>query len=316
MKILFIGTDNFALPSFKALAESRHKIIATITQPDRPKGRGRKVEPSPVKRFAQERQIPCLQPENPNDPSFLSQLQAALTGHPDLIVLIAYGHLLKKKLLAVPRLGGVNLHPSLLPKYRGAAPIQWAILKGEKITGVTTIQMNEKIDSGEILHQREVSIGEEETYGELSTRLSQAGAQLLLETLEGIESGKITGQLQEEREASSAPKIQKEDCKIDWTRSGLEIANQIRGLSPTPCAYTYFRGERFQILKGSYSKFEIRNSKFEITGSIFIDGKQLKVSTRDGYIFLKRVKPSGKQEMDAQDFINGFHPEEGEKFGG
>ena len=312
MKILFFGTDDFALPSLKALAECRHELVALTTQPDKPKGRGRKVEASPIKKFALDRRIPCLQPETPNDPAFLAQLKSASGGQADLIVLVAYGHLLKKELLEFPRFGGINLHPSLLPKYRGAAPIQWAIWKGEKTTGVTTIQMSEKIDAGEILLQRDVSIGNEETYGELSNRLSEIGAQLLLETLDGIEAGKIKGRPQDEREASRAPKIEKEDYQIDWGKPGLEISNQIRALSPIPGAFTFFRGERMEILAG---RFEWGEGEKDAVGRIFLSKKELKVATEDGFILLLRIKPAGRREMDAQDFINGFRPIEGEIFG-
>jgi methionyl-tRNA formyltransferase len=321
MRILFFGTDEFSLPSLKALAESSHEIIAVVTQPDRPRSRGRKVEPTPVKKFAQENGIPCLHPEIPHDPAFLSQLKSISDVQPDLLVLVAYGHILKKELLEIPRMGGINLHPSLLPKYRGAAPIQWAILKGEKTTGVTTIRISDKIDSGEILLQKEVPIEIGETYGELSPHLAEIGAQLILKTLEGVETGKIEGQLQDDREASLAPKIKKEDCLINWSKPGLEIANQIRALSPTPGTFTFFRGERIQILKGSYS--ESRNEELPIlanhesrtAGTILISGKEMKILTNDGILLVKRIKPSGKREMSIQDFINGYHPMNGEKLG-
>jgi methionyl-tRNA formyltransferase len=326
LRILFFGTDRFALPTLKALVESTHEIITIVTQPDRPRGRGRKVEPTPVKKFAKENKIHCLEPENPKDSAFLSRLKSISDKQPDLLVLVAYGHILRNELLEIPRMGGINLHPSLLPKYRGAAPIQWAILKGEKTTGVTTIRISKKIDSGEILLQKEVPIEVGETYGELSPRLAEFGAQLILKTLDGVETENIEGRRQDDSKASHAPKIKKEDYLIDWSKPGLEIANQIRAFSPSPGAYTYFRGIRLLILKGILTEDQIPlpplikgemkgDSEYRSEGMINLKGEELLVSTKDKLISIIRLKPSGKREMSIQDFINGYHPKSGEILG-
>lgn len=241
MRIVFCGTPQFAVPSLKhLLAQPDFEIIAIITQPDRPRGRGQEVSFSPVKEVALAAHLPLHQPEKIRAPEVQELLEKL---SPDAVVIIAYGQIIPARLLPIPRLGWINLHASLLPKYRGAAPINWAIVNGETRTGVTTMRIDAGMDTGELLLQREIEIGPDETAPELAARMAEAGAPLMAETLRGLASGTIIPRPQNHTQATLAPILKKEDGRIDWNRSAREIYNRMRGFDPWPGAYTTFRGQ-------------------------------------------------------------------------
>ena len=245
MRIVFCGTPQFAVPALKhLLAQPDFQIIAAISQPDRPRGRGHEVSFSPVKETAAAAGIPVHQPEKIRAPEAQELLQKLA---PDVIVIIAYGQIIPARLLSIPKLGWINLHASLLPKYRGAAPINWAIANGETKTGVTSMRIDAGMDTGEILLQEEMDIGVAETAPELAARMSELGAPLMAETLRGLAAGTIAPRSQAHEHASSAPMLKKEDGRIDWSRPAREIFNRIRGFAPWPGAYTSFRGQTCHI---------------------------------------------------------------------
>ncbi len=237
MRIVFCGTPQFAVPTLKhLLAQNEFQIVAAITQPDRPRGRGQEVSFSPVKETAKAAGIPVHQPEKIRAPEAQELLQKIA---PDAIVIIAYGQIIPARLLPIPKLGWINLHASLLPKYRGAAPINWAIVNGETTTGVTSMRIDAGMDTGEMLLQRELEIGPSETAPELAARMSELGAPLMAETLRGLAAGTIVPRPQAHEQASCAPMLKKEDGRVDWSRPAQEIFNRIRGFAPWPGAYTY-----------------------------------------------------------------------------
>src|SRR5271168_1865395 len=241
MRLVFCGTPQFAVPTLKSLAvRAEFQIVGVITQPDRPRGRGQEVSFSPVKETAIAAEIPVHQPEKIRAPEVQELLQKLA---PDVIVIIAYGQIIPGRLLPIPKLGWINLHASLLPKYRGAAPINWAIVNGETKTGVTSMRIDAGMDTGEMLLQGEMEIGAAETAPELAARMSEMGAPLILETLRGLAAGTIVPLGQDNAQASMAPMLKKEDGRIDWSRSAEEIFNRIRGFAPWPGAYTSFRGQ-------------------------------------------------------------------------
>jgi methionyl-tRNA formyltransferase len=245
LRLVFCGTPQFAVPSLKSLlAQSDVEILAVITQPDRPSGRGRQVSFSPVKQTALKAGLPLHQPPKIRAPEFQELLEQL---GPDAIVIIAYGQIIPARLLPIPKLGWINLHGSLLPKYRGAAPIQWSIANGESITGLTTMRIDAGMDTGDTLLQEEISIGAKETAPELAARMSEAGAPLMLNTLRGLASGTIPPRPQNHELASNAPLLKKEDGRIDWQQSAQQIFNRLRGFTPWPGALTTFRGQTCQI---------------------------------------------------------------------
>jgi len=305
-----MGTPEFACPSLLALTGKNHEVVSVVTQPDRPKGRGRALSPSPVKEVALSLGLPILQPENPKVESFIEEVRRL---KPELIVVVAYGHILKKEILEIPSRGCVNLHPSLLPKLRGPAPIPWAIIRGEKETGVTTFFLNERMDAGEIILQKTTPIGEEEDAGELSARLAKMGAELLAETLDLIEKGRAPRTIQEESQVTYAPKLRKEDSILDWKNGARELANLIRGLSPEPGAYTFFREEPLKILKGKVET--VFPPSFTPGVIIKVDRNGVYLQTGEGVLALREVQPRGKRIMQIGDFINGYRPQIGEKMG-
>ncbi|MEK6545070.1 MAG: methionyl-tRNA formyltransferase, partial [Nitrospinota bacterium] len=234
-----MGTPDFAVSTLEGLIKSNHKIIAVVTRPDRPKGRGREILPSPVKVVAEDNKIEVLQPEKVREPDFVKKLREYRS---DCIVVVAFGQILPKDILSLPRYGCINLHASILPKYRGAAPINWALINGETKTGVTSMLMNEGMDTGDILIQREVEITEGDSAGTLHDRLSEIGSEVILETLDGLEKGTVKRVKQNESSATYAQKIKKEDCLINWDEDAKKIVNRIRGLTPAPGAYTSYNG--------------------------------------------------------------------------
>ena len=309
-----MGTPDFAKESLEAIYNEGHNIIAVITNPDRPKGRGMKMIASPVKEFCIQKSIPVLQPEKIRDiKDTLIQL------NPDLFCVVAYGKILPKDILEIPKLGSVNVHASLLPKYRGAAPIQWAVLNGEKTTGVTTMFMDEGMDTGDIILKQEVEIGENETTGELWERLSKIGGRLLIETVDKIEKG-IAPREKQGNDFTLAPMLKKEISKIDWeNKTAQEIKNQVRGLNPIMGAYTTYNGKKIKIWKAD--KIETQNFAEEhpefknhidrlrniIGGTIiFSDSKKgLYVKAKNDIIIIQEVQGENSKKMNIQDFLRG-----------
>ena len=300
-KIVFFGTPPFALPTLKILIEGPDPVAAVVTQPDRRKGRGQKVTPTPVKELALRHGLTVLQPEEVKEETFLRHIA---TLAPDLFVVVAYGEILPKALLAIPKYGSVNVHASLLPKYRGAAPMPWAILKGEEVTGVTTMMMDEGMDTGDILLQTKVSIAQRETGASLYERLSLLGAPLLKETLEGMKAGTIRPTPQDPTLASYAPSIKKEDGWIDWTNEAQEIDRQVRALYPWPGAFTRWEGRFLKIYKG-----EVREEtpKGKVGAVSWVGSDFIGVETGKHSFLIQEVQLEGGKRMGARDFLSG-HP--------
>lgn len=291
MKIVFFGTSRFACPCITAL-HSQYEIPFVVTS----------TSDSPVKKKAQELNIKVHQSESPDD-----ILETLKQTKPDVICVSAYGHILKKSILDIPKYA-IGIHPSLLPKYRGAAPINWVLINGEKQTGVTTFIMNEKIDAGNILLEKSLNIYENETKGELETRLGQLGAELILSTINGLLKNKIIPKPQNKKQGSYAPKLTKEIRKINWNKGSKEIVNLIRGLSPTPAAYTTFRNKRIEILKA------LPCDTGGAPSEIIPNKKELIVSCGRGSVIIQELKPEGKKLISGKDFINGYRPKNGENF--
>ncbi len=250
MRVIFMGTPDFAVPSLQKLIDRRDQVCAVFTQPDKPKGRGHKLQAPPVKEIALQYGIPIFQPSTLRDEEVQEQIRAL---HPELIVVAAYGKILPKAVLETPPCGCINVHGSLLPKYRGAAPIQWAVIHGDKISGVTTMYMGEGMDTGDILLQAETPIGPEETAGELFDRLKVLGADLLGKTLERLEQGDLPRVPQKEEDATHAPMLTKDLCQVDWSRPASEIHDLIRGLNPWPCAFFQLGEKRLKLLASRVS---------------------------------------------------------------
>ncbi|WP_202803350.1 methionyl-tRNA formyltransferase [Pedobacter arcticus] len=302
MRIIFMGTPDFAVASLKALLEAGENIVGVITAPDKPAGRGQKINESAVKKFAVEHHLNVLQPEKLKNPEFLEQLKALKA---DLQVVVAF-RMLPEVVWAMPKYGTINLHASLLPQYRGAAPINWAIINGEKESGVTTFFLKHEIDTGDVLLSEKVSITQEMTAGDLHDALMETGAGLLTKTVSAIAKNEYQEKPQatfNEKTLKHAPKIFKEDCKIDWNNSNEQVYNLIRGLSPYPSAYTTFLDKGLKIYIA-----EQENTKPEITAGEFVsDGKTfLKFATQNGFISVKEIQQEGKKKMLIGDFLRGI----------
>ncbi|MDL1955813.1 MAG: methionyl-tRNA formyltransferase [Candidatus Desulfofervidus auxilii] len=311
MKIIFFGSPEFAIPSFKALIETKEdEVIGVVTQPDRPKGRGRKLTPPPIKIIAQQYNLPVYQPETVKDDNFINLVK---TLAPDLLVVVAFGQILPKALLSIPPHGAINVHPSLLPKYRGAAPIQWAIINGETITGVSIVRITPRLDSGDILLQKAVPIGPEETAGELHDVLAKLGAELLLEAIRGLKKSTLTSIPQDERLASYAPKLKKEDGLIDWAASAKKIACLIRGLDPVPGAYTYLDGKLLKLFRPKVIPFTPKDTP---PGTI-IEAKPegIQIVTGEGILLVKEIQLEGRKRLAVSEFIKGYPKLVGKKLG-
>jgi len=308
-RIVFMGSPNFAVGTLKELLDNNQNIVGVITVPDKPAGRGRNLQPSPVKVFAQQHNIPVLQPENLKDPSFLNTLKNDFK--PDIQIVVAF-RILPEEVWSIPPFGTFNLHASLLPQYRGAAPINWAIINGEKETGVTTFLINNGIDTGNILMQERVKIEENETAGELEEKLKVVGAKLVLKTLDGIINKSITPIKQEllineETQLKKAPKIYKNDCKIDWSWDVNYIYNFIRGLSPEPTAWCYWLSDNDQIMVKIYSANKIILYHDTPPGIIETDGKKtIRIAAKNGYIEIKALQLPGKKVLNTEEFLRGF----------
>ena len=292
-----MGTPQFAVPSLDILLKNGHEIVSVVTVPDKPKGRGQKLGISDVKQYALEHNLPVLQPVKLKDENFLNELKSL---QPDLIIVVAF-RILPTVIFDIPKLGIFNLHGSLLPKYRGAAPINWAIINGDKETGVTTFFLKEKVDTGNIILQAKLDIGDNDTFGEVYEKLSGIGANLVLETVREIEKGEVKVMEQKDEHSSPAPKIFKEDCRIDWSKPAEEIHNLVRGLSPHPTAWTTFENKVLKI----YSTLKTLVKSSGDSGSLIKEGKKLFVNTNDFLLEILELQLEGKKRMKTVDFLNG-----------
>lgn len=310
MRLVFCGTPAFALPSLKALLASRHEVLGVVTQPDRPKGRHRRLTPPPVKELAHSAGLTVWQPESLQDREFVSLLQGLRL---DALVVVAYGKILPAPVLDLPRRGCINLHASLLPRYRGAAPIHWAIINGERETGVTTMFMAPRLDAGDIILQRAVAIAPRETAGQLHDRLADLGAGLLVETLDLIEKGKAPRRPQEEALATYAPPLKPEDEKIDWQWPAEAVFNRVRGLNPWPGAYAVWQGRRLKIW---WAEPGTRPAGKFAPGEVLGCGTEgIEVACGDGQaVVIKELQPEGKGVMSAAAFLRGYCLKPGDKF--
>ena len=308
LDLVFCGTPTFAVPTLERLVDAAFRVSLVVTQPDRPKGRGLELVPSPVKQSALQRKLPITQPAKikTND-AFRAQLAKL---KPDAIIVVGYGRLIPQWMLDIPRFGNINLHASLLPRYRGAAPIQWAIAQGESITGVTTMRLDAGLDTGDILLQRELPITPDDTADTLSARLAAIGAELIVETLRGLQAGTIHPRPQDHSQATLAPILKKEDGLIDFSRPAAQIFNRIRGFQPWPGVFTKFRGKNLQIAKA------IPRSDASSPAEIQVREAHLLVGCgQSSSLELLEVQPEGKKRMPAKDFIHGYRPRPGEKLG-
>lgn len=304
MRLVYLGTPAFAVPTLERIVGAGHQVLGVFTQPDRPKGRGQKDAMSPVKEAAVRLGLNVFQPERVRKPEPVELLRAMT---PDAMVIVGYGQIIPQTILDIPPLGIINVHASLLPKYRGAAPIQWAIARGEKTTGVTTMKIDAGLDTGAMLMKRETEIGEEETAIELGARLAEAGADLLVRTL--AELSAIVPEPQDHSLATLAPILKREDGHIDWTLSAGEILNRARGFQPWPGAYGFLKGQRFHVWRGAIADRQLAS------GALFADGKRLFAGCGGGAIELLEVQLEGKKRMAASAFLNGFSIAAGEVLG-
>jgi methionyl-tRNA formyltransferase len=313
MNIIFMGTPEFAVPCLRKLVEHGYKIVGVVTQPDRPVGRKRTLTPPPVKVEAERHGIPVLQPEKLRDPDALKQVTSL---QPDLIVTAAYGQILPESLLCVPTHGCINVHASLLPKYRGGAPIHRSIIEGEKETGVTIMYMVKALDAGDMISKVVVPIEIEDTIGTLHDKLSEAGSDLLIQTLPDLLSGKITAAPQDHEKATYAPNLSREDERIDWSQHSLSIYNRIRGLNPWPVAFTTLNGEVMKIWKAEVPSSESKSIGKNLPGTVVeIDSEGIVVATGDGTISLQEIQPAGKKRMPVSDYVRGTTIHKGDRFG-
>ena len=311
MRVVYMGTPEFAVPSLEALiGRSGHDVAGIVTGPDRPRGRGLKTGASPVKDTAQRHGIPLWQPEKLRDPGFLDALR---TLKADLFVVVAF-RILPAALLEIPPGGAVNLHPSLLPRHRGAAPIQWAVMSGDEVTGVTTFLIEKRVDAGDILCQETVPIGPEETAGALHDRLAHIGADLLVHTLDRVEASDIRPRPQT-GEPSPAPRISREDGRIDWRLPAQAIYNRVRGLNPVPMAFTTWRGKNLRVMTSQPQSLE-GTAELDPGRIVYADERRgIVVKTGEGGLRLDRVQPEGRAQMEGAEFVRGYRPAVGDRFG-
>ncbi len=299
MRIVFMGTPEFAVPSLEALLRSEDQVVGVVSQPDRPKGRGHQLIAPPVRLVAERAGIPVLQPLKIRTPEFL---QALSVWQPDLIAVAAYGRILHTPILRLPPMGCVNVHGSLLPKYRGAAPVQWAVINGETKTGITTMLMDEGMDTGPMLLQEKLEISPDDTAGTLAPRLAELGGQLLVGTIAQLKAGTLMPKKQDDGQATLAPILKKEDGLINWTMNATALANRVRGLSPWPGAYTFFGGERWNLWK-AVSNVGARTDK---PGTIVAVNKQaIVVATGDGLLDIREIQTANSKRMSVGQFLAG-----------
>ncbi len=309
-----MGTPDFAVPSLEILLSNQYSIKAVVTAPDKPRGRGLTLSPTPITVVARKHQLPVLQPESLKEAFFIDEIQRF---QPDLIVVVAF-RILPREIFSIPRLGSFNLHASLLPKYRGAAPINWALINGDTETGVTTFFLQEKVDTGNMLLQARIPIKPEDNAGTIHDTLSQVGAEIVLHTVRLIEQGKAVARKQDDTHASPAPKIFKDDCRIDWNQSAEKIFNRIRGLSPYPTAFTTHAGKVVKLFrshvvdedaKGEAGTIEVQGSPKESLGTGF------RVRCADKKIAIDELQLEGRKRMGVEEFLRGHKMQSGEKFG-
>jgi methionyl-tRNA formyltransferase len=310
MKLVFCGTPQFAVPSLEGLLVAGHDVHLVVTQPDRPQGRGMEWTEPQVKQTALRLGLPVTQPEKikKND-----EFRARLTAiQPDAIIVVAYGRIIPGWMLQLPSHGNINVHASLLPKYRGAAPIQWAIANGETVIGVTTMRIDEGLDTGDILLKRQMTIAREDTAVTLAPRLADRGAELLVETLKQLQQGILNPIPQDDSQATLAPILKREDGLVDFTRSATEIHNRLRGFQPWPGAYTQFRGKNLKIVavQKSQAQQQIAPGELQVSGDTLLVG-----CGKGTALQLVQVQPEGKKPMSARDFISGYRPAPGERLG-
>lgn len=317
MKVIFMGTPDFSVGTLEALIEAGHEVVLAVTQPDKPKGRGGKMQFTPVKETAVKHGIPVFQPKKVREPECVEELRKY---HADVMVVIAFGQILPKEILELTPYGCINVHASLLPKYRGAAPIQWAVIDGEQVSGVTTMQMDEGLDTGDMLLKTEVVLEEQETGGSLHDKLSEAGAKLLVETLRRLEEGSITAQKQGVSPTAYARMLDKELGNIDWTQSAEAIERLIRGLDPWPGAYTNWNGKVMKLWRTKVCPEEVLsregkeklNVKMSQSGTIVEVAKDgFYIQTGDGLLKVLSLQIPGKKRMEADAFLRGYEMETG-----
>ena len=307
MKIVFMGTPDFAEESLKAIYEAGHEIVGVVTNPDKPKGRGMKMIPSPVKEFAIEKNLKIFQPEKvKNNEEFINELKAL---QPDVICVVAYGKILPKEILDIPPYGCINVHASLLPQYRGAAPVQWAVLNGDKTTGVTTMYMDVGMDTGDMILKEEVQIGEDETTGELWDRLKTIGGKLLVETLKQIEKGTAPREKQGE-DFTVAPMLSKNMAKIDWNKSAKEIKNLVRGLNPIMGAYTFLNDKKIKFWKvkvAGEDEIYAENLGFLTNGTVIVSDPKdgIFIKCKEGILKVLEIQGENAKKMAIQDYLRG-----------
>jgi methionyl-tRNA formyltransferase len=314
--LVFCGTPRFAVPTLERLVDAGHSVPLVVTQPDRPRGRGMEIFVSPVKDAAIRLGIAVAQPATiKNNTEFREQLIAI---RPNAIIVVGYGRIIPQWMIELPRFGNLNVHASQLPKYRGAAPIQWAIANGESVTGVTTMRIDAGLDTGDILMQREFPIGPEDTAETIGPQLATIGADLMVETLRGLENGQIHSTPQEHSQATLAPILKKEDGRMDFARSANDLFNRLRGFQPWPGAFTTFRGKMLQVHRAQ----PVQHAVKLMPGKIAVEGSRLFVGCRnnddkenDKVLELVEIQLEGKRRMTAQEFINGYRPKPGDYLG-
>lgn len=307
LSLVFMGTPGFAVPALRMLHEKGFNLLGVVTQPDRPRGRGRKISASPVKEEALRLGLRVFQPEKVREDAFLAEMKAL---KPQLVVVVAFGQILPKELLAIPPLGCINVHASLLPAYRGAAPIQWAIINGERETGISIMLMDEGLDTGAVLAQEKVAIPDDMTSGQLQEMLAHKGAELLTKTIRLWEKGEIEPLPQDKNRASYAPLLKREHERIDWENTAFKIHNQIRGLEPWPGAYTIFKGKQLKI-RGACLWEPCQGIERAGTVLELVKGTGFVVQTGEGCLLVTRVQPFGKNTMASESFINGYNLQKG-----
>lgn len=309
MRVVCMGTPDFSVGTLKALAAAGHEIAGVVSQPDKPKGRGKNLQPTPVKEAAMELGLPVYQPKKVRDPEFLEVLKEL---NPEVIVVVAFGQLIPKSILELAPYGCINVHASLLPKYRGAAPIQWAVIDGEPETGVTIMRMDEGLDTGDMISKVTVPVSADETGGSLFDKLSEAGAKLLVETLPSLEAGTAVFEKQpEESPTAYAGMIKKSMGDLDWNRPAEELERLIRGLNPWPSAYTKLDGKTLKIWKAQVLEEKEEEEK-QMPGTILsTDQQEFKVKTGKGILKITELQLEGKKRMDTSSFLRGYHLEGG-----
>lgn len=311
MRIAFFGTSEFAIPAFRELIGSKHEVVALVTQPDRKRGRSLKLSPTPTKVVAETHSIPVYQPENASGSEAIEHYKKLSA---DLFVVIAFGQILKKEALAAPKLMAINLHGSLLPKYRGAAPTNWAIINGDKTSGVSVIKMNERMDEGDIILKREIAIEEDDTNITLNENLSSLGVEVLMEAIDLIASGKASFEKQDKAQATLAPKLKKDDGVIDWSQSAEIIHNRVKGLLPWPGAYTFGLNKTLKILNTELISYPPNNEAKAGEILDIIKGKGIVVNTGSGAIVIKYLQLEGGKILDADSFLRGHKISTGDVF--